>query len=376
MIPFNKPLVTGKELSYIKNVIENEQKISGDGIFTKKCTKWLQKYAKNEKALLTTSGTHALEITAFLTDINYDDEIIMPSYTFSSTANAFIIRGGRIVFVDIRPDTMNINENLIENAITNKTKAIVPVHYAGISCSMDKIMCIAKKYNLMVIEDAAQGIMSKYKGRNLGSIGDLGCFSFHETKNISMGEGGAVLIKDSKYFERAEIIREKGTNRSRFFRGEVDKYSWVDWGSSYLPSDINSAYLYAQLEEAGKITLNRLKLWNEYYYRLIDLKNKGVIELPYVPIECQHNGHMFYIKTDSLKTRTKLIDHLKKQQILAVFHYVPLHTSKAGVKYGRFVGEDNYTTKESEKLVRLPMFYDMTINDLQRVVNSIYEFYK
>ncbi|MEL5900726.1 dTDP-4-amino-4,6-dideoxygalactose transaminase [Clostridium sporogenes] len=375
MIPFNKPPFLGKELEYIKQAIVSNNKISGDGQYTKKCNKWIKKNTNTEKALLTTSCTHALEMAAILCDIKEDDEIIMPSFTFVSTANAFIVKGAKIVFVDIRPDTMNIDENLIENAITDKTKAIVPVHYAGVSCEMDKIMDIAKRYGLYVIEDAAQGVMSEYKGRALGSISDFGCYSFHETKNYSMGEGGAILINNDKFIERAEIIREKGTNRSKFFRGQIDKYTWVDLGSSYLPSEMNAAYLYAQLEEANKINNKRLKLWNTYYDELKILENKETIGLPHIPKECKHNAHMFYIKTKDLDERTKLIDYLKSNDISSAFHYIPLHSSPAGVKFGRFNGEDKYTTKESERLLRLPMFYDLDINSVKVICEKIKGFY-
>ncbi|EPY2277507.1 dTDP-4-amino-4,6-dideoxygalactose transaminase [Clostridium sporogenes] len=375
MIPFNKPAFLGKELKYIKQAVAINNKICGDGVYTEKCNQWIEKNTKVKKGLLTTSCTHALEMAAILCDIKEGDEIIMPSYTFVSTADAFVLRGAKIVFVDIRPDTMNIAEDLIESAITNKTKVIVPVHYAGISCEMDKIMNIAQKYGLFVVEDGAQGVMAQYKGRALGSIGDFGCYSFHETKNYSMGEGGAILINNDKFIDRAEIIREKGTNRSKFFRGQIDKYTWVDLGSSYLPSEINAAYLYAQLEEADKINNKRLELWNTYYHQLKQLQNKGIITLPYVPEECKHNAHMFYIKTKDLQERTKLINYLKNNNILSVFHYIPLHSSPAGLKFGRFNGEDKYTTKESERLLRLPLFYDLDIDSVKEICEKIYEFY-
>lgn len=373
MINFNKPLFSGKELEYIKTAIEN-QKICGDGEFTHKCNKWFEDKFNTPKALLTTSCTHALEMAAFLCDIKPGDEVIMPSFTFVSTADAFVLRGAKIVFVDIRPDTMNIDENLIEEAITDKTKAIVPVHYAGVACEMDKIMEISKKYNLYVIEDAAQGVMSTYKGKALGTIGDFGCFSFHETKNYSMGEGGALLIKDKKNIERAEIIREKGTNRSKFFRGQVDKYTWIDWGSSYLPSELNAAYLWAQLEKADEINRDRIKSWNLYYENLKVLEEKGYIELPKVPDNCIHNAHMFYIKCKNLEERTKLIEKLKSNDILAVFHYIPLHSSPAGQKFGRFSGQDKYTTNESECLLRLPMYFGLGEN-VYKTIYSINDFY-
>lgn len=376
MKPFNKPPFLGKELDYIYDAIAINCKISGDGIYTKKCSDWIVNNTEAKKALITTSCTHALEMAAILCNISKGDEVIMPSYTFVSTANAFVMRGATIVFVDIRPDTMNINEELIEDAITDRTKAIVPVHYAGVSCEMEKIMQIARKHGLMVIEDSAQGVMSKYKGKALGSIGDFGCYSFHETKNYSMGEGGAILIKNMNLFERAEIIREKGTNRCKFFKGEVDKYSWVDLGSSYIPSDINAAYLFAQLEQAIKINNNRLETWNKYMVALKTLEEKKLIELPHVPIACQHNGHMFYIKVKDLKERMKLIEYLKEKKIMAVFHYVPLHSSVAGLKFGRFNGEDKHTTKESERLLRLPMFYNLSEKDLKSVTERIFEFYR
>lgn len=375
MINFNVPPFTGKELEYIKQAIE-AHKICGDGEFTKKCNAWIENKTMSSKALLTTSCTHALEMAAILSDIKEGDEVIMPSYTFVSTADAFVMRGAKVIFVDIRPDTMNINENLIENAITNKTKAIVPVHYSGVACEMDKIIEIANKYNLIVIEDAAQSIMSTYKGKSLGAIGNFGCYSFHETKNYSMGEGGAILIKDKKYTEKAEIIREKGTNRSKFFRGQIDKYTWVDFGSSYLPSELNAAYLYAQLEIADKINNNRLKSWNLYYEGLKNLYKKGIIELPIVPENCVHNAHMFYIKVKDIYERTNLIDYLKDKNILTVFHYIPLHSSPAGKRFGRFNGNDIYTTNESERLLRLPMYYGLTENNIFEIVSNIESFYK
>ncbi len=374
MINFNVPPYTGKELDYIKIAVEN-QKICGDGQFTKKCNEWIEQKTKTTKALLTTSCTHATEMAALLADIKEGDEVIMPSYTFVSTADAFVLRGAVPVFVDVRPDTMNIDENLIEAAITDKTKAIVPVHYAGVSCEMDKIMELAEKYNLVVIEDAAQGIMSTYKGQALGTIGDYGAFSFHETKNYSMGEGGALLIKNPADIERAEILREKGTNRSKFFRGQIDKYTWVEFGSSYLPSDMNAAYLYAQLEMADEINDARLAVWNQYYNGLADLQKEGRIELPFVPDHCVHNAHMFYIKAKDLAERTALIDFLKENGILAVFHYIPLHTAPAGLKYGRFHGEDVYTTKESERLCRLPLYYGLKEEEVSYIIGKVKEFY-
>lgn len=373
-IDFNVPPYTGKELEYIKEAIEG-RKICGDGKFTKKCSDWLEQKTGAAKVLLTTSCTHATEMAALLSDINPGDEVIMPSYTFVSTADAFVLRGAKVVFVDIRPDTMNIDENKIEAAITKKTKAIVPVHYAGVACEMDTIMNIATRHNLLVIEDAAQGVMSEYKGKSLGTIGDYGCFSFHETKNYSMGEGGALLIKSEDMIENAEIIREKGTNRSKFFRGQIDKYTWVNYGSSYLPSELNAAYLYAQLEQADNINDARLKAWNLYYSSLSKLAQSEKIELPYVPKECKHNGHMFYIKVKDIDERTRFISFMKEKGIGCVFHYVPLHSAPAGRKYGRFSGEDIYTTRESERLVRLPMWYGLGENEQQEVVERIYEFF-
>lgn len=373
-IPFNIPPYIGTEDNYIKQAIMS-RKICGDGEFTKKCNAKLEEITKSKKALITTSGTSALEMAALLADIQPGDEVIMPSYTFVSTANAFVLRGAKIVFVDIRPDTMNIDEKLIEAAVTEKTKAIAPVHYGGVSCEMDTICDIAKRHNLVVIEDAAQGVMSFYKGRALGSIGEFGCYSFHETKNYSMGEGGAVLINHSEDVERAEIIREKGTNRSKFFRGQVDKYTWVDVGSSYLQSELNCAYLYAQIENPDIINNDRLNSWNTYYEMLKPLADKGCIELPFIPEGCTHNAHMFYIKTKDLAERTRLIAYLKQNGIGAVFHYIPLHSSPAGKQFGTFFGEDKYTTKESERLLRLPMYYGLKEEDIEAVVKCIFEFY-
>ncbi len=374
MINFNVPPYVGNELKYIEEAIQH-QKICGDGIFTKKCSEWFEKHMNAKKVLLTTSCTHATEMAALLLDLKPGDEVIMPAYTFVSTADAFVMRGAVPVFVDIRPDTMNIDENLIEAAITERTKAIVPVHYAGVSCEMDKIMEIARKYNLAVVEDAAQGVMSSYKGKALGTIGDYGCFSFHETKNYSMGEGGALLINDEAHVEMAEIIREKGTNRAKFFRGQIDKYTWMEAGSSYLPSDMNAAYLWAQLEIADEINEKRLRIWNTYYEKLKELKEKKVIELPCVPEGCIHNGHMFYIKAKDLEERTRLISYLKEKEIMAVFHYIPLHTAPAGLKYGRFHGEDKYTTRESERLVRLPMYYALEVEQAEKIAETVKEFY-
>ena len=379
MIRFNVPPYTGKEMEYIKKAVEN-QKICGDGDFTHKCNEWLEQKTGIRKALLTTSlttsCTHATEMAAILCDIKPGDEVIMPSYTFVSTADAFVLRGAKAVFVDVRPDTMNIDENLIEDAITDKTRAIAPVHYAGVSCDMDKIMDIAKRHNLLVVEDAAQGIMSEYKGKALGTFGDYGCFSFHETKNFSMGEGGAILIRDPENIERAEIIREKGTNRAKFFRGQIDKYTWVDAGSSYLPSELNAAYLYAQLELADQITADRMKTWNMYYEAFEELENAERIERPFIPADCKHNAHMFYLKCKDLEERTEFIDFLKKNEILAVFHYIPLHSAPAGKSFGRFNGEDVYTTKESERLVRLPLYYGIKEEEVEYIIGKVKEFYK
>jgi len=373
-IPFNKPVTTGNEIKYLQKVISSG-KLSGDHTFTNKCNEWLENNTKTKKAFLTTSCTHALEMAAILIDIKEGDEIVMPSYTFPSTANAFITRGAKIVFVDIRPDTMNMDEKLIQPAITGKTKAIVPVHYAGISCEMDIIMGIAKKYNLYIIEDAAQGMMSKYKGKALGTIGHIGAYSFHETKNYTCGEGGAILINDDKFIKRTEIIREKGTNRSCFFRGEIDKYSWVDVGSSYLPSDLNAAFLFAQLEMAEEINSNRLNSWHLYYQNLKPLEEKEYIELPVIPESCKHNAHLFFIKVKNLDERTKLLKVFKKNRINAMFHYVPLHSSDAGLRYGRFCGVDRYTTNESERLIRLPLYYNMSTFDIRKVYKTIEAFY-
>ena len=374
MINFNVPPFTGKELDYMKVAVES-QKICGDGQFTKKCNAWIEERTGTKKCLLTTSCTHALEMSALLAEIKPGDEVILPSFTFVSTADAFVLRGATIVFVDIRPDTMNIDETKIEAAITEKTKAICPVHYAGVACEMDTIMDIARRHNLIVVEDAAQGIMSTYKGKALGTIGDYGCFSFHETKNYSMGEGGAILIQKQDKIEDAEIIREKGTDRSRFFRGQVDKYTWVDHGSSYLPSELNAAYLYAQLEMADDINNARLHVWNRYYEGLKDLMEAGKIELPVIPEGCVHNAHMFYIKAKDLAERTELISHLKANEILAVFHYIPLHSAPAGLKFGRFHGEDVYTTKESERLCRLPLYYGLTDEQVDYIISKVREFY-
>jgi len=376
MIPFNQPPYIGTEDTYVLAAMK-QTKISGDGPFTQKCQKWFEKKIGTASALLTTSCTHALEMAALLIDLKEGDEVIMPSYTFVSTANAFALRGAKIIFVDIRPDTMNIDETKIEAAITFKTKAIVPVHYAGVACEMDTIMQIANKYNLIVIEDAAQGMMSTYKGKPLGTIGHIGTYSFHETKNYtSGGEGGIIFINDKKYIDTAEIIREKGTNRNQFFRGQIDKYTWVNLGSSYLPCELQAAYLYAQLLNADKINNYRFISWEYYYKNLKPLEEQGYIELPYIPKICQHNAHMFYIKTKNLQERTKLLAYLNEKQIGAVFHYVPLHSSEAGLKFGYFSGEDIYTTRESERIIRLPMYYELTKKDQQKVINCVIKFYQ
>jgi len=373
MIPFNKPPHTGNEEQYVLEAMKSPQ-ISGDGPFGKRCQRWFEEQLGCRKTLLTPSCTHALEMAAILIGIEPGDEVIMPSYTFVSTANAFALRGARIVFVDIRPDTMNIDETRIEAAITPQTKAIVPVHYAGVGCEMDAIMLLAEKYSLFVIEDAAQGMMSRYKGRPLGTIGHLGAYSFHETKNYtSGGEGGLLIINDGRFAERAEIIREKGTNRSQFFRGMVDKYSWVDIGSSYLPSELQAAYLWGQLEMAESINADRLKSWLAYRDKLEPLAAAGVIELPVVTETCQHNAHMFYLKVKDMEERTALLEHFKKAVIWAVFHYVPLHSAPAGLKYGRFSGRDIYTTSQSERLIRLPLYYGITGEEIDTVCEKIRE---
>jgi len=375
MINFNKPPYIGEELDNIKQAVEN-LKICGDGPFTKKCNIWLEERFHAQKVLLTTSGTTALDMAMLLCDLKPGDEVILPSYTFSSTATSAVLAGAKLVFVDIRPDTMNIDENKIEAAITERTKVIVPVHYAGVSCEMDKIMEIACKYNLKVIEDAAQGVMSTYKGKALGTIGDFGCYSFHETKNYSMGEGGALVINNPIYNEKAEILREKGTDRAKFFRGQVDKYTWVDFGDSYLPSELNAAYLWAQLQNADRINENRLKSWNTYRNAFEKLVEAGKIEIPYIPEECIHNAHMFYIKLRNLEERTRYIVYMKEREIQTVFHYVPLHSAPAGLKFGRFSGEDEYTTKESERLVRLPLYYGLKKEDIERTIQDTIAFFQ
>ena len=360
MTPFNRPPVLEKSFEYMRQAAQEQGKICGDGAFTKRCSAWMEERFRAQKILLTTSCTHALELAALLCDIQPGDQVIMPSYTFVSTANAFALRGAEIVFVDIRPDTMNLDEKLIEESVTPKTKVIVPVHYAGVACEMDAILNIARRHNLLVVEDAAQGVMSAYRGKALGTFGDLGCYSFHETKNYSMGEGGALVINRPDLMERAEILREKGTNRSRFLRGQIDKYTWVDVGSSYLPSELNAAYLYEQLEAADAINADRLKSWSAYMEALAPLRDAGLVELPAVPDGYQHNAHMFYIKVKNLAQRTSLIQFLKDRGIGTAFHYVPLHSSPAGTAQGRFSGSDRYTTRESERLLRLPMFYGLS----------------
>lgn len=374
MIKFNIPPFTGNEEKYVLQAMHN-QKICGDGEFTRKCNEWLEKKTGTSKALLTTSCTHATEMAALLTDIRPGDEVIMPSYTFVSTADAFVLRGATPVFVDIRPDTMNIDEKLIEDAITDRTRAIALVHYAGVCCEMDTIMDIASRHDLVVIEDAAQAIQSTYKHKAAGTFGEFGCYSFHETKNFSMGEGGALLIRDEKYIEKAEIIREKGTDRSKFHRGQVDKYTWVDFGSSYLPSELNAAYLYAELEDAELIFNNRMTSWRHYDARLKELESSERVELPYIPDECTHNAHMYYIKLKDIDERSRFIEYMRSNDILTVFHYIPLHTAPAGLKYARFHGEDRYTTKESERLVRLPMYYGLEPDKVDYICDKIFEFF-
>lgn len=374
-VPFNIPPCVGDEVEYVRQAIEANRKISGDGPFTKKCDAWMEERFGANKVLLTTSGTSALEMAAILCDLKPGDEVILPSFTFTSTATAFVLAGARLVFVDIRPDTMNIDETKIEGAITERTRAIVPVHYAGVACEMDTIMDIARRHNLLVIEDAAQGVMATYKGRALGTIGDFGCYSFHETKNYSMGEGGAICINNSAYCDRAEIIREKGTNRAQFFRGQVAKYNWVDFGSSYLPSELNAAYLWAQLQHADEINENRLATWRAYYDAFEPLAERGLVTLPTVPEGCDHNAHMFYVKLADLKERTAFISFMKERGVGCVFHYVPLHSAPAGERFGRFHGTDEHTTPDSDRLVRLPMYYGMSLEDFERVASCAKEFF-
>lgn len=374
MIPFNVPPCTGNEMKYIAEAIASH-KICGDGAFTRRCNEWMEKRFHAHKVLLTTSGTTALDMASLLCDLKPGDEVILPSFTFSSSATAFAIYGARLVFVDVRPDTMNIDETKIEAAITDKTRVILAMHYAGVACEMDTIMDIARRHNLLVVEDAAQGVMSTYKGKALGTIGDFGCYSFHETKNYSMGEGGAVLVNNPAYVERAEILREKGTNRSKFYRGQVDKYTWVDIGDSFLPSELNAAYLWAQLEMADEINNDRLSSWQRYWDAFQDLAAAGRLTLPTIPTDCVHNAHMFYIKCKDLAERTELISFLKERDILAVFHYVPLHSAPAGLRFGRFHGGDRYTTAESDRLVRLPLYYKLTTEDQDRVIKAVRDFY-
>lgn len=375
MIHFNVPPFVGNEFEYMKEAVNNH-KICGDGPFTRKCDEWMEKRFHANKVLLTTSGSSALDMAALLCELSPGDEVILPSFTFPSTANAFVLAGAKLVFVDIRSDTMNIDETKIEAAITDRTRVICLVHYAGVACEMDTIMAIAEKYHLLVVEDAAQGIMSTYKGKALGTIGDFGCYSFHETKNYSMGEGGAIVINNSKYIERAEILREKGTNRAQFFRGQIAKYNWVDFGDSYLQSDLNAAYLWAQLEKADEINENRLKTWNMYYNAFLPLQDKGIIELPVIPDGCVHNAHMFYIKCRDYETRQAYIHFMKENEILCVFHYVPLHSAPAGLKFGRFAGVDEHTTSDSDRLVRLPMYYMIRKEDLEKVIDKSLEFFE
>lgn len=375
MIDFNIAPFVGTEFQHMKEAIESH-KICGDGAFTKRCSAWLEQRFRARKVMLTTSGSSALDMAALLCDLKPEDEVILPSYTFSSTANAFVLAGAKLVFVDIRPDTMNLDENRIEDAITERTKVIVPVHYAGVSCEMDTIMEIARKHRLLVVEDAAQGVMSSYKGKALGTIGDFGCFSFHETKNYSMGEGGAILVNNERMIEKAEILREKGTNRAKFFRGQVDKYTWVDFGDSYLPSELNAAYLWAQLEAADAINEDRLNTWNRYYEALLPLAERRLIELPVIPEGCVHNAHMFYLKCRSLEERTRFIAFMRQCGVQCVFHYVPLHSAPAGLKYGSFHGEDRFTTELSNRLVRLPLYYRLSQSDRETVIQSAYRFFE
>ncbi len=375
MIPFNMPPVAGGEAAYLKEVLDS-RKICGDGVFTRRCSEWMEKRFGAKKVLLTTSGSTALDMALLLCGLRPGDEVILPSYTFSSTANAAVLVGAKLVFVDIRKDTMNIDETKIEDAITERTRAIIVMHYAGVACEMDTIMDIARRHGLLVVEDAAQAVMAMYKGRYLGTIGDFGCYSFHETKNYSMGEGGAILVNDEKYIERAEILREKGTDRSKFLRGQVDKYTWIDFGDSYLPSELNAAYLYAQLEKADVINEARLRAWRRYDEAFQDLNRKGLLDTPCVPKECVHNAHMYYVKLKDLQERTKFIAYLRTCGVQSVFHYVPLHSAPAGKKFGRFHGVDEYTSRESERLVRLPMYYEITEEDLDKVIAAVHGFFE
>lgn len=374
MIDFNVPPYTGREMEYMAQAIA-ARKICGDGAFTKKCNAWIEERFGARKALLTTSGTTALDMAALLCGLKPGDEVILPSYTFSSTATAFVLAGAKLVFVDIRPDTMNLDEKKIADAITDRTRVIVPVHYAGVACEMDAILNLAEKHGLRVVEDAAQGVMATYHGKALGTIGDFGCYSFHETKNYSMGEGGALLIRDGEHIERAEILREKGTNRSKFFRGQVDKYTWVDFGDSYLPSELNAAYLWAQLEQAEEMLARRLAAWNRYDAALRPLAEEGLFRVPVIPEGCGHNAHMYYLKCADLAQRTAFISFMRERGVQCVFHYVPLHSAPAGLKYGRFHGEDEYTTRESERLVRLPLFDSITEEQQARVTDAVKEFF-
>lgn len=373
MIPFNKPLITGLEEKYISDVLKGARHC-GDGPYTKKCNTWLEKNTGCKKAFLTTSCTHALEMASILIDIQAGDEVIMPSFTFVSSANPFVLRGAKVIFIDINPNSMNMDENLVEQAITEKTKAIVPVHYAGTCCNMDKIMEIASKHNLYIIEDAAQALMATYKGKALGTIGDIGCISFHETKNYHCGEGGAILVNNEKLVERAEIIREKGTNRSLFLRGQVDKYTWVDVGSSYLPGELNAAFLFGQLEMAEGVNLKRRAFWSRYYENLKPLKEEGLLDLQLIPEECSHNAHLFYIKMKNIEERQDMIDYLRQNDVQSVFHYVPLHSAIAGLRFSEFKGEDKFTTMESERLLRLPLFYDLKFEEVDFICNKVERF--
>jgi len=374
MIGFNVPPCTGNELTYMGQALQSHH-ICGDGPFTARCSAFLESRFGARKALLTTSGTAALDMAALLCDLQPGDEVILPSFTFSSTATAFALRGAHLVFVDIRPDTMNLDERKIESAITERTKVIVPVHYAGISCDMDAIRALAEKYGLLVVEDAAQGVMSTWHGRALGTLGDFGCYSFHETKNYSMGEGGALMLSDPRFIERAEILREKGTNRSRFFRGQVDKYTWVDLGDSFLPSELSAAHLWAQLEQADAINARRLAAWNTYDAALRPAAGAGFFEVPTVPEGCVHNAHMYYLKCRDLAERTAFIAFMREAGIQCVFHYIPLHSSPAGQRYGVFRGADEYTTRESERLVRLPLYDGITPGDLNTVISTVLRFF-
>ncbi len=373
-IPFNKPFIIGEELSNIRKAVETGH-LAGDGLFTGKCKEWMEEKFCAHQVMLTDSCTAALEMSAILCEIKPGDEVILPSYTFVSTANAFILRGASLKFIDIRPDTLNMDESLIEQAITEKTRVIVPVHYGGIACEMDKIMSLAEKYGLMVVEDAAQGVNASYKGRHLGTIGHLGAYSFHETKNYICGEGGALVVNDPRLVERAEIIREKGTNRSKFFRGEVDKYTWVDIGSSYLPSELTAAFLYAQLQESDKIDKKRLSIWQDYYQGLKHLEDEGLLKLPFIPGECEHKAHMFYLVLPTNKERDGLIAFLKERGIHAVFHYIPLHTSPQGKSISDKVPVLPVTESIAPRLLRLPFFYELSPSQVKRIIGEVHEFF-